>query len=207
MLLLIPVQRYLPKLDVSGLRERIAIGWSGMRGAVSLAIALSLPATLDGEEFTDRGALVFVAGVVVMGTLVGQGTTLPWLLRKLGLTDEGTRHQEYLRAQYEMDCAAVRKVDEMLTEGDVDDRAADAIRERYTKRIGTVKGLLDAEDPDLDRAKKDVRDREAVLGQINQARRDALMTLYRSGEIDYDVFTELTQDMDIRESGSGQYGV
>lgn len=208
MLFVIPAQRYLPKsrFDVSSLRERVAIGWSGMRGAVSLAIALSLPATLGGEEFTDRGALIFIAGVVVMGTLVGQGTTLPWLLRRLGLTDEGTRQQEFLRAEYEMDRAAVRKVDEMLTEGDVDDRAADAMRERYSRRIGELKGLLGAEDADLDQAKESVRGRKAVLGQINQARRDALMTLYRSGEIDYDVFTKLTRDMDIRDSGSGQYG-
>ncbi|MBB5492695.1 Na+/H+ antiporter [Nocardiopsis metallicus] len=208
MLFVVPVQRYLPgsRLDVSAFRERVAIGWSGMRGAVSLAIALSLPATLGGEEFTDRGALIFVAGAVVMGTLVGQGTSLPWLLRRLGLSDEGTRQQEFLRAEYEMDCAAVRKVDEMLTGGDVDGKTADAVRERYAKRISHVKGLLDAEEPDLGEAKEAVRNRKALLDQVTQARRDALMALYRSGEIDYDVFTRLTLDMDIRDSGSGQYG-
>ena len=207
-LFVVPVQRYLPRsrLDVSAFRERVAIGWSGMRGAVSLAIALSLPATLGGEEFTDRGALIFVAGVVVMGTLVGQGTSLPWLLRRLGLTDEGTRQQEFLRAEYEMDCAAVRKVDEMLTEGDADGRTADALRERYARRIAHLKGLLDAEEPDLAGAKEAVRDRKVLLDQVTQARRDALMALYRSGEIDYDVYTRLTQDLDIRDSGSGRYG-
>ncbi len=209
MLFVIPGQRYLPKarLDVSAFRERVAIGWSGMRGAVSLAIALSLPATLNGQDFTERGALIFIAGMVVMGTLVGQGSTLPWVLRKLGLTDEGTRQQEFLRAEYEMDCAAVRKVDEMLTEGDLDDRTADAMRERYSKRIGALKGLLDSEDADLDRAKEDARDRKAVLRQVGQARRDALVALYRSGEIDYDVFTRMARDLDIRDSGSGPYSV
>ncbi|GAB3732872.1 Na+/H+ antiporter [Nocardiopsis nanhaiensis] len=209
MLLVFPVQRFLPgmRLDVSAFRERVAIGWSGMRGAVSLAIALSLPATLDGDPFTERGALVFVAGVVVMGTLVGQGTTLPWLLRRLGLTDEGTRHQEYLRAEYEMDCAAVRKVDEMLTEGEMDGKAADAMRERYARRIDELKGLLNAGDAKLDRAREDVSSRRARLQQVNQARRDALMALYRSGEIDHDVFKALTRDMDIRDSGSGKYGL
>ncbi|WP_017585152.1 Na+/H+ antiporter [Nocardiopsis ganjiahuensis] len=209
MLFVTPLQRYLSRerLDGSGFKERVAIGWSGMRGAVSLAIALSLPATLGGEDFTDRGALVFIAGVVVMGTLVGQGSTLPWVLRRLGLTDEGTRRREFLRAEYEMDCAAVRKVDEMLTEGDVDDRTADAVRERYAKRIGAVKGLLNAEGADLDRVKEDARDRKAVFGQVDQARRDALMALYRSGEIDYDVFTGVTRDMDLRGPGGGPYGV
>ncbi|WP_049572166.1 Na+/H+ antiporter [Nocardiopsis sp. SBT366] len=209
MLFLTSVQRFLTKsrLDVSSFRERVAIGWSGMRGAVSLAIALSLPATLQGQEFTERGALIFIAGVVVMGTLVGQGTTLPWLLRKLGLTDEGTRHKEFLRAEYEMDCAAVRKVDEMLTEGDLDDKSADAMRDRFSKRIGHVKGLLDGDGADLAQVKEDARDRKETLAQINQARRDSLMSLYRSGDIDYDVFTKLARDLDIRDSGSGHYGM
>lgn len=208
-LTVIPLQRFLKRMrkDVSPFRERVAIGWSGMRGAVSLAIALSLPATLGGEEFTDRGALIFIAGVVVMGTLVGQGTTLPWLLRKLGLADEGTLHQEFLRAEYEMDCAAVRKVDELLTQGEVDDQTADSLRDGYTRRISGLKGLLDAEDAELDRARASVEGHRSVLSQVNQARRDALRALYRSGEIDHDVFMALMRDMDMRDSGSGPYGL
>ncbi|MBR8741336.1 Na+/H+ antiporter [Nocardiopsis sp. MG754419] len=206
MLVIIPIQRYVPrmKLDVSSFRERVAIGWSGMRGAVSLAIALSLPATLNGVPFTDRGALIFVAGVVVMGTLVGQGTTLPWLLRRMGLTDEGTRQREYLRAQYEMDCAAVRKVDEMLTEGEVAEKAADAMRGRYVRRLGHLKEMLDGEDDLLDRFKADAKSRVAVLGQVDDARRDALMSLYRSGEIDHDVFSRMTHEMDLHDK-SGRF--
>ncbi|MEU3016164.1 Na+/H+ antiporter [Nocardiopsis sp. NPDC007018] len=209
MLFLTSLQRFLSRsrMSVSNFRERVAISWSGMRGAVSLAIALSLPATLGGQEFTDRGALIFIAGVVVMGTLVGQGSSLPWLLRKLGLTDERTRHREFLRAEYEMDCAAVRRVDEMLTDGDIDDRTADVVRGGFSKRIGHVKGLLDGDGDDLDRVKEFARDRRTTLTQINQARRDALISLYRSGEIDHDVFTKLARGMDIRDSGSGHYGV
>lgn len=213
MLFVVPIQRFVPKmpLGVSTFRERVAIGWSGMRGAISLAIALSLPTTLDGQAFPERGALIFIAGVVVMGTLVGQGTTLPWVLRRLGLTDEGTRQREYLRAEYEMGCAAVRKVDELFTEGDVDGRTADAMRERYSIRIGQVKSLLEAEEEkselELHKAKKGLENRRAIHEQIIQSRRDALMDLYRSGTIDYDVFTRLNQDMDIRDGGSGQYGL
>ncbi|WP_067605945.1 Na+/H+ antiporter [Nocardiopsis listeri] len=205
MLLIGPPRRLVPRLraDLPSLRERVAIGWSGMRGAVSLAIALSLPATLDGDPFTDRGGLIFVAGVVVMVTLVGQGATLPWLLRRLGLTDAGTRRREYLRAEYEMDCAAVRKVDELLTAGDMEDETADVVRERYSRRIGRLQKLLDAEEGDLDRIKRDARDRGAMLGQIDQARRDALMALYRSGEIDHDVFTGIGKELDLRGKGGG----
>ncbi len=66
------------------LRESIIIGWSGMRGIVSLAIALGLPRQLEnGQPFPQRGAIIFISTVVVLFTIIGQGLTLPWLVRKL----------------------------------------------------------------------------------------------------------------------------
>ncbi|MFD3688716.1 Na+/H+ antiporter [Nocardiopsis sp. NPDC058631] len=205
MLVVIPVQRVVPflNLDVSSLRERIVIGWSGMRGAVSLAIALSLPATLGGEPFTGRGALVFVAGAVVLGTLVGQGMTLPLVLRLLGLAEEGARQREFLRADERMSCAALSKVDELLREGELDERTADSLRGVYVRRVTQVRGLLDAGDG---RARQGVDSGRAVHAQITQARRDTLVSLYREGDIDHDVFQEMSRDLDIRDTGTGPYG-
>ena len=57
-------------------RQRLVIGWGGMRGAISLAIALTLPLDAHGQPFTERPTLVFLAAVVVIVTLVGQGLTL-----------------------------------------------------------------------------------------------------------------------------------
>lgn len=205
MLAVIPVQRVVRSLslDVSSPRERLVIGWSGMRGAVSLAIALSLPATLGGEPFTDRGALVFVAGVVVLGTLVGQGTTLPLVLRWLGLAEEGARQREFLRADERMSYAALSKVDELLREGEVDERTADSLRGVYMRRVTHVRGLLEAGDG---RARERVDSGRAVHAQITQARRDSLLSMYREGEIDHDVFREMSRDLDIRDTGTGPYG-
>ena len=62
----------------------LIISWSGMRGIVSLAIAIALPATLqDGNAFPHRSAIIFIAVAVVLFTIVGQGMSLPWLVRKL----------------------------------------------------------------------------------------------------------------------------
>ncbi|SFN35174.1 sodium/proton antiporter, CPA1 family [Chryseobacterium oleae] len=62
------------------------ITWSGMRGIVSLAIALGLPATLnDGEPFPLRSEIVFLSIAVVLISLLGQGLTLPWIIKKLKL--------------------------------------------------------------------------------------------------------------------------
>jgi CPA1 family monovalent cation:H+ antiporter len=68
-------------LDV---KTSLIISWSGMRGIVSLAIAIGLPATLkDGSPFPQRNAIVFISVVVVLFTLIGQGLTLPWVVKKL----------------------------------------------------------------------------------------------------------------------------
>jgi len=65
-------------------KNSLIISWSGMRGIVSLAIAIGLPVTLkDGSPFPQRAAIIFISIVVVLFTLIGQGLTLPWLVRKL----------------------------------------------------------------------------------------------------------------------------
>lgn len=66
------------------LKSCLIISWSGMRGIVSLAIAIGLPATLaDGKPFPQRNVVIFLSVVVVLFTLIGQGLTLPWVVRRL----------------------------------------------------------------------------------------------------------------------------
>lgn len=65
-------------------RNSLIISWSGMRGIVSLAIAIGLPHKLsDGSPFPLRSEIIFISVVVVLFTLIGQGLTLPWLVKKL----------------------------------------------------------------------------------------------------------------------------
>ena len=66
-------------------QQSIIISWAGMRGIVSLAIALGLPRTLeDGTPFPHRDAIIFISTVVVLFTIIGQGLTLPWVVKKMG---------------------------------------------------------------------------------------------------------------------------
>ena len=56
-----------------------------MRGIVSLAIAIGLPTHLhDGTPFPLRDAIIFISVAVVLFTLIGQGLTLPWIVKRLG---------------------------------------------------------------------------------------------------------------------------
>nr|WP_276900249.1 Na+/H+ antiporter [Pedobacter kyonggii] len=70
-------------------KNSLIISWSGMRGIVSLAIAIGLPATLsDGSAFPQRNTIIFISVVVVLFTLIGQGLTLPWLVKKLATEED-----------------------------------------------------------------------------------------------------------------------
>lgn len=66
----------------------LVLGWSGMRGVVSLAAALAIPITLDdGTQFPQRNLILFITFVVILVTLVLQGLTLPWLITRFGVFD------------------------------------------------------------------------------------------------------------------------
>jgi monovalent cation/hydrogen antiporter len=73
----------------------------------------------------------------------------------------------------------------------------------YVRRVGQVRGLLDAGDG---RARQRVDSGKAVHAQITQARRDMLMSMYREGDIDHEVFRTMSRDLDIRDTGTGPYG-
>jgi CPA1 family monovalent cation:H+ antiporter len=77
------------------------VGWTGMRGVVSLAAALALPLkTADGHPFPGRDVILFLAFAVIFGTLVGQGLTLPLVIRMFGASvREEPTSQERTRAE------------------------------------------------------------------------------------------------------------
>ncbi|MFE2039670.1 Na+/H+ antiporter [Streptomyces sp. NPDC059477] len=77
-------------------RETVVMWWSGMRGVASVALALAIPLTTDdGSPFPDRDEIVFIAFAVIMATLVVQGLTLPWLVKRLGVRADSEREKEF----------------------------------------------------------------------------------------------------------------
>lgn len=76
-------KREIPQNLLLSLQESVIIIWSGMRGIVSLAIAIGLPKTLEnGEPFPMRNAIIFITILVVLFTILGQGLILPFLVKK-----------------------------------------------------------------------------------------------------------------------------
>ncbi|MFJ4919237.1 Na+/H+ antiporter [Streptomyces sp. NPDC088725] len=112
-------------------RETVVMWWAGMRGVASVALVLAIPLETDsGEAFPGREEIIFIAFAVIITTLVFQGLTLPWLVRKLGVrADAGAErdleHSLAVRAAK----AARRRLKEIE---DVED-LPDEISERLTR--------------------------------------------------------------------------
>ena len=90
-----------------------------MRGAVSLAAALALPLTTDaGAPLPGRELIQFITFALILVTVVGQGLTLPWLIRRLGVIEDGTEEErEEVRARLVIARAALDRVDELEERG------------------------------------------------------------------------------------------
>lgn len=117
---------YLPRWLSPALRARerppsarnvVVVGWAGMRGVVSLAAALALPLTVrGGAAFPERDLMIFLTFSVILATLVGQGLTLPWLIRMLGIGDDGSADHEEIHAREAAVAAAMGRLDELAVE-------------------------------------------------------------------------------------------
>ncbi len=89
----------------------VLIGWTGMRGIVSLAAALALP-----ETFPARDLIIFLTFSVIIATLVGQGLTLPWLVRRLRIVDDSDPEHEEAKARWVAAKAGLARLEELSGE-------------------------------------------------------------------------------------------
>ena len=109
------------------MRNATVVAWAGMRGAVSLAAALAIPLETDtGAPFPGRELIIFLAFCVILVTLVGQGMTLPTLIRALGIEDDGGDAREEAKARKRAAMAALARLEELTGEDWVQEDTADA---------------------------------------------------------------------------------
>ena len=149
------IGRIVPRLGDTGggedWRERLVIGWSGMRGAISLAAALALPFTLDsGAPFDSRDLIVYLTVAVILVTLVGQGLTLPTLVRRLGLSATEPWAPDEAVARLATAQAALDRLDELESSGaPVPENAVARLRELYRARFARCVAALQGEGAEL----------------------------------------------------------
>jgi CPA1 family monovalent cation:H+ antiporter len=182
-------------------RERLLIGWSGMRGAVSLAAALALPLELDsGAPFPERDLLIYLTVAVIIGTLVLPGLTLPALARRLGLGSRQPWSPDEAVARLAAAQAALDRIDELEQSGEpVPDTALERMRELYRARFARCIASLSGEGEPVPienplegyrRWRRDVIDRE----------RQAVQRLREEGRLKGDVYRRIERDLDLDEA-------
>jgi monovalent cation/hydrogen antiporter len=175
------------------------VAWMGLRGAVSLAAALALPLTTDaGAPFPNRSLIIFLTFAVIVATLVGQGLTLPTVIRVLGVEDDGLAAKEESKARIHAADAAIARLDELAAEDWVRPDTADRLRammgfrrDRFTARFTPDDdGAIEEQSQAYQRLRRELLDAE----------RAAVLELRRQGRINDDVMYRVTRDLDLEDA-------
>jgi Na+/H+ antiporter len=179
--------------------ERLAVGWAGMRGSVSLAAALAVPLHIDAgaAAFPNRDLIVFLAFAVIFVTLVGQGLTLGPLIGRLGLMDDGAEEREERVARQRLAEAGVSRIDEL---GELDWISSESIgraRNLFDYRRRRFGALVD-DDGETFEERADAWRR--LMYDLYDAQREALIGMRNRGEISDEVRRKIERDLDLEES-------
>ena len=199
---------YVPRL-FAGVRRReprplpanvAVIGWAGMRGVVSLAAAFALPVA----SFPQRDLVLFLTFTVVIGTLLVQGLSFPWLIRKLGVTSDQEVYKDNLSeaaAQQAAASAALARLDELTKDGVIETHAEviDRLRDNAERRaMGAWERLGGGVGPEGEETPSALyrRLRRAML----DAERSVLVRMRDERRIDDEVLRRVTRELDYEEA-------
>jgi monovalent cation/hydrogen antiporter len=182
-------------------RENVLIGWSGMRGAVSLAAALALPFTLDsGAPNASRDLIIYLTVAVILVTLVGQGLTLPWVVRKLGLGKHEAWTPDEAVARLAAAQAALDRLEEIRAmEPGVPENVIDRLREIYQARFARCVAALSGENGEMP-IEDPLSGYRRLREDLIDTERSALLGMRNDGRIKQDLFRRIQADLDLDEA-------
>jgi NhaP-type Na+/H+ or K+/H+ antiporter len=175
------------------------MAWSGMRGAVSLAVALALPYTTDaGNGFPKRELIVFLTFAVIFFTLVVQGLSLPALIRLLDVSEGGAEADEETRARLVATKAAIAQIDALAGEEWTRDDSVERMRAIYEyrkRRLAARAGKIEDEG---------YEDRSVAWQQMSQlvlgAQRNALLRMRSDGKLSNEAMNRILRELDLEEA-------
>ncbi len=177
----------------SSWQSRTVISWAGMRGSVSLAAALALP-----PDFPARDEILLMTFAVIFATLVLQGLTLPALIRKLGVRDDGEDEREELVGRRAAAAVALARLDELAEEEWTYDETVERMRGLYryrSRRFAAQAGETGDDDGIEHRSRK----YQKLARAVYDAQRDELVRLRNAGQISYEVMHRLERELDLED--------
>ena len=195
--------RWTGKIDRRSLtwQESTVVAWTGMRGVVTLAAASGIPLTVaSGEAFPERSAIQAIAFVVTIGTILIQGTTLPWMIARLNLRNE--QEERYDLEQTVLAEKIAHRASEDVLAGFVADPPAGLDADTVAMIQETVaRQTHDAEEmPDPE---KHNRRTDAFIGlyrDVLAAQRAALVIDRDEGKIEDEAVRAMLERLDLQEA-------
>nr|WP_246455975.1 Na+/H+ antiporter [Nocardioides mesophilus] len=176
------------------------LGWAGMRGVVTLAAAFVIP-----EDFAERDLLILIALFVTAGTLFLQGSTLPWLVRRLGLVGPDARGDALTRAALfqEASAAGTAWLDEHAAEEEDLHGTVEKVRMRAEQRDlaawERVGGSAPGEETPSEAYAR-------LRRQMLQAEREKVLEVRSSGRVAHEVIADVLTALDVEESMLADHG-
>jgi CPA1 family monovalent cation:H+ antiporter len=197
---------YLPRYFSKALAKRdpsppwravVLLGWTGMRGIVSLAAALAIPLALpDGSPFPHRDLLIFLVYAIVLATLLIPSLTLPALIRLLKLVDGENPQREEARARVRSTEAVVESFRHRETSSALKPHL-ERLRERYEHRLNTIRSNLEPT------PFSSLIDEDQALRKLTHealaVERQTLNEMRKKGEVHEEIFHALVQELDFEE--------
>ncbi|MGA9493821.1 MAG: cation:proton antiporter, partial [Mycobacterium sp.] len=182
--------------EATAWRERVVVAWAGMRGGLSLAAALAIPLRVaDGTPFPNRDLVIVIASAVIVASLLIQGTSLPWLLRRLDL-----RAEDYGRAENKVRLKAARAALAWLEDHDDDatGEATESARSLYEAKVRRLEFGPPTEDESEDA--REMEQYRALRLQLIGVERSVLLSLRRDGRINATLLRAIERDLDLEEA-------
>jgi CPA1 family monovalent cation:H+ antiporter len=205
-LLYVPVGAYLPHLLFRRVRERdplppprrvALLGWTGMRGIVSMALALALPLTLDGGvPFPHRSVIIVITFAVILVTLLLQGLTLPLVIRALGISDEGADLREEREALIRASQAALARLDEIDRVTVIHPQLMERVRAPYEERLGRLTTEV-RQDPECKLTEGESAAFRRLRDEALKAERHAVVVLRNQGKLSEEVLHRVQEALDL----------
>lgn len=175
------------------------IGFTGIRGAVSLAAALAIPLTAGSGLFPDRSLILFATFCLILVTLIGQGAVLPRLIVRLGLAEAGVaeaaedkRHEVAARV---VGVKAVLARLEELADEDTPNAAIAALRRRHEDRLTELAGTADERV-----SGSPVVDSAVIQLQLIDTERSALAGRYAEGALTDEARRRIERELDLEDA-------
>ena len=174
-------------------RARMITGWSGMRGSVSLAAALAL-----APEFPQRDVVLLMTFAVIFMTLVVQGLTLPLLIRRLGVQDDGSEEREELLGRRAAVDAALARIGELGGEQWTRDDSVERMRLAYEYRQRRLDSRA-GQPADGENYEHRALKYQKMVRSVLDAQRGELVRLRDNGTISYEVMHRLERELDLED--------